>query len=315
VSARLAWPFWNAEERRLRALMRLILHGLLFGVPTVLLQLLLFLVLREHLPRAVLHVALGVGSALLALGATALACRLLDRRRLRDLGLRLGRRWAVDCAAGFVLGAALMAGIAAAEHAMGWASYRAVDITAERLSGLAAGFVVFVGVSVYEELVFRGYHITNLAEGMRGERVSARAAVIAAVVLSSLVFGAAHAFNPNASAISTVNIAMAGVLLATGYLTTGELALPIGLHLSWNFFQNLFAMPVSGQSLFHYAAIVSRAEAGPDWITGGAFGPEAGLTGLVAMCAGATAILVYSRLAEGRMGLHRSLLGELPRVL
>jgi len=312
---RLVWPFWNAEERRLRALVRLVSHGALFGVPTALLQLLLFFVVQPLVDRDVVHLLLGVLGATVALGATALACRWLDRRRLRDLGLRLGGRWALDCVVGFLLGAALMAAIAGAEHALGWATYRPVALDVDRLIGMGTGLVVFIGVAISEELVFRGYHITNLAEGMRGATVSARAAVIGAVLLSSLVFGAAHAFNPNASVISTLNIAMAGVLLAIGYLTTGELALPIGLHLSWNFVQNLFAMPVSGQSLFHYAAAVSRHEDGPDWITGGAFGPEAGLTGLIAMCVGATAILGYSRVVEGRTGLHPALLGDPPRVL
>ena len=74
-----------------------------------------------------------------------------------------------------------------------------------------------------------------------------RGTILLACAVSSSFFGLAHAANPNASAISTVNVAVAGIMLGTGYILTGRLAVSVGLHSSWNLFQNnVFGFPVSG---------------------------------------------------------------------
>ena len=114
-----------------------------------------------------------------------------------------------------------------------------------------------------------------------------------AVVLSSVVFGLAHIFNPNAGWISTLGIIAAGFFLAFGYLRTRQLWLPIGLHIGWNFFLGpVFGFPVSGLEPFH---LLGLNVSGPDLITGGAFGPEAGLVGLVAQFFGVGLIWGYTR--------------------
>ncbi len=303
---RLLWPFWNAEERRLRALLRIALQALLFAVPSALIQL-AFLGARPIIGDGwAIHAALFGMSTVGVLAATYLACRLLDRRPFASLGLRVDARWGIDAAFGFALGVVLMVGICAAERAAGWARYDAPS-AAPSIALVLTGFVVFVGVAVVEELLFRGYQLVNLAEGLRGRRLGPSAAVILATLISSVVFGLAHAANPNASPIATANIALAGLMLAVGFLLTGELGISIGLHLSWNWAQNLLDMPVSGQRQFGYAAVVLRREDGPDWITGGAFGPEAGLTGAIAMAVGTLIIVAYARALEGRVRVHPSL--------
>jgi hypothetical protein len=62
--------------------------------------------------------------------------------------------------------------------------------------------------------------------------------------------GAGHAFNPGATVISSIAIALeAGVLLAAAYVVTGRLWFPTGLHAAWNFTEgSLFGMSVSGYS-------------------------------------------------------------------
>jgi membrane protease YdiL (CAAX protease family) len=161
---------------------------------------------------------------------------------------------------------------------------------------------LFVGVGFYEELLFRGYHLRNYAEGLCFAWLGPRGALVLATVLSSLVFGFVHAGNDNASMSSTLYIALAGCLLALGFIWTAELSLPIGLHLSWNLCQGLFGFPVSGNDAG--PRVFDIEQLGNPVITGGAFGPEAGLIGVVAMVVGAGLIAAWVRLTRGSLVLR-----------
>jgi hypothetical protein len=118
-------------------------------------------------------------------------------------------------------------------------------------------------------------------------------------LISSAVFAILHANNPNASLISTLNILLAGIFLASGYLWTGQLAIPIGLHISWNFFQgSVFGFPVSGTISPGLGLIQIQQSGPPDW-TGGAFGPEAGILGLIMIVSGTGLVYLYLKARYG----------------
>ena len=127
-----------------------------------------------------------------------------------------------------------------------------------------------------------------------------------ATVLSSVGFGLVHANNDGASVTSTIAVAVAGCMLALGLLWTRELALPIGLHLSWNFCQgNVFGFLVSGNDAG--PRIIAITQVGDPVITGGEFGPEAGVVGIVAMLVGAGLIAAWVRISRGAVGLEVTL--------
>jgi membrane protease YdiL (CAAX protease family) len=309
--------FWNTAERRLRALWRLLGYLALFVVGTLLFGALfgLLVVLRSPAgpidPAATPFIVAGAAAALLAaVISLRLAGRFLDRRRFADFGWHLSHSWWLDLAFGLALGALLMAGIFLAESALGWIIVTGVFQASA--SGQPFGLAIltplftFLCVGVYEELLARGYLLRNLAEGFNGPGVGARVALLLAWALSSVLFGLAHAGNPNATLVSTASLMLAGIFLGLGYTLTGELAIPIGVHISWNFFQgNVFGFPVSG--LDQQATFIAIEQRGPPLWTGGAFGPEAGLISIAALLVGSRLIGLWVRRRHGHVALQTSL--------
>jgi membrane protease YdiL (CAAX protease family) len=315
-------PFWNSTEHRLRAVWRILLlfvfyifisgvfsyiviglailvGGISFSDPSFLNQAILYVQMRPAW-RA-FSILMEIASVFAWLWV---AGRLLDRRPLADFGFHLNRGWWLDFGFGCLLGAVLMALIFGIERAAGWVEVTGMNQVQSTVpvifaAAMAVSFLHYISVAVSEESLFRGYLLRNLAEGLHfPPRLSARTALLLAFVLSSSVFGAAHLANPNASLVSTLNIVAAGIFLGLGYVLTGELAIPIGVHLTWNFFQgNVFGFPVSGTG--HVASVYSIHQLGPDAWTGGAFGPEAGIIGLLAIGLGCLLTLLYLKWRYG----------------
>ena len=112
--------------------------------------------------------------------------------------------------------------------------------------------------------------------------------------------------NANATWLSTFNVGLAGIMLAASVLWTGQLGLAMGLHLSWNFCQgNLFGFPVSGNDAG--ARVIALDQLGDPLVTGGDFGPEAGLVGIAAMLVGVGLQAAWVRLTRGEVTLARGL--------
>ncbi len=136
----------------------------------------------------------------------------------------------------------------------------------------------FLVVALTEELLFRGV-LFRLIEKMTGTWI--------ALVLSAMLFGAIHIANPHATVFSSLAIALkAGVLLALAYVLTRSLWFAVGIHWGWNLFEGpIFGTQVSGGQ---FTATVFHANMiGPSWLTGGSFGPEAGVVALIVCLAAA----------------------------
>lgn len=240
-------------------------------------------------------VALFVANGAALVGATVLAARALDRRTLADLGLGIGAHWWRDLAVGGALGVGLVGGAYVAGLAVGVFEARPEPTAPPGYPlvawlGLVALMMVAVGVS--EEVLVRGYLLTNLAEGFTAV-VTDRRAVAGALAVSSVGFGLLHGINPAASPLGIATISVAGLLLGLGYVCTGSLALPIGLHVTWNLTHVLLGLPVSGLAV--EVALLETRRSGPAVVHGGAFGPEGGLLGLAATLLGCLVVVGYAR--------------------
>lgn len=97
--------------------------------------------------------------------------------------------------------------------------------------------ILFLIVSISEEMMFRGYVLRNLMESMNKS---------VALFVSALLFALMHAANPNLSLIGNINLFLAGILLGLPYIYTKNLMFPIAFHFSWNFFQSIIGFNVSG---------------------------------------------------------------------
>ena len=236
-----------------------------------------------------------------------LAGRFLDRRPFSAFGFRLGAGWWLDLLFGMVLGALLITAVFLVELGLGW-----VEVTGSFETHGGAPFLIailfpaatFLCVGISEETVFRGYQLKNAAEGLNHPALGPRGAILLAWFLSSVFFAVLHANNPNATLISTLNIVLAGLMLGFGYVLSGELAIPIGLHITWNFFQGaVYGFPVSGFGAFGPTLLTTQQD-GPELWTGGPFGPEGGLLVPGIMLLGMSLIALWTRLRTGKVSLH-----------
>lgn len=126
--------------------------------------------------------------------------------------------------------------------------------------------------AVFEEVLFRSLLLSGLVVVLGGRKWLA-------IVLSAVVFGLVHLNNPGASAISAFGNALGGIIYGMAFLGGQNIWLPLGLHFSWNFTQGpIFGFPVSG---YTFGGLITQETRGADLLTGGAFGPEAGLVGML----------------------------------
>jgi membrane protease YdiL (CAAX protease family) len=152
------------------------------------------------------------------------------------------------------------------------------------LSIVIESLVLTIAIAVNEETMMRGYVLQTLKWGY---------GAVPALLITSIVFGSMHIFNPGASLAGVLGTGAAGLLLGYGYLATGRLWLSIGLHFGWNLALGpIFGFPVSGMNL---ESIVHQTVHGPRLWTGGSFGPEAGLLAISVIIVGAAVIRFFSR--------------------
>src|SRR5574341_453330 len=219
--------------------------------------------------------------ALVLFGSATLAgwgcAAIVEELPFRSLGCWPHRGWLTNLALGSAIGAAsllLAAGFAAVTRGMRF-SFNPSPATTIGQTVLVS-LVVFVIAGAAEEALFRGYPLQTFAR--------AKLAWVG-VLVTSVPFAAAHLLNPNVSrGFTFINTAVAGVWFAVAYLRTRSLWLPLGLHWSWNWAQaSLLGLPVSGIQRITPAPLLHAMNAGPDWLTGGAYGIEGGAACTVAL--------------------------------
>lgn len=100
----------------------------------------------------------------------------------------------------------------------------------------------FLGAGIYEELLFRLILFSLLAWGLRQTGMKPRISTIAAVVLSSLIFAAAHHVGPNGMDFSWFDFifrTIAGAFFAVVFIYRG-FGIAAGSHAAYDIFVGVF---------------------------------------------------------------------------
>ena len=283
----------RSADGRLRAPWRL----LVFGVAAVALAMLAFGLISLVVPSSKrpevlpaedvvgLDVVLASwGTVLALLGAHAFVLRFVERRGWGWDFVWLDRRAAHPrlLAAGFLIGALAIGVPSALLIGVGWLDV--TDAPGPWQTGAFAIAMVLLPAAFAEELMLRGYPLAVLREtlGWRG-----------AIVITSVVFGVLHAFNPNVAVTAIVLVTIAGLFLGAIVYHMRSLWAATAAHFAWNLTLAVFLhAAVSGQEM--PAGDYRVIDSGPDWATGGAWGPEGGAGAIVGMLA-AVALLLRRR--------------------
>ena len=272
--------FYNENEQNIRAGWRMGIFTIALLAITSAVQWPLRMLLPHDtlLPGYVKGEVVLYGSLLLV---TWLIAKFLEHRPpLASVGLPMRGNLLRELGQGTLIGGGMMMVIFAAEYSLGMITFTFKPLSVgEEARLFCASGVIFVVGAFGEELMFRGYLFQTMIEGT-GKLI--------AVLAFSAFFGLAHASNPNVTFFSLVNVALAGVWLSIAYFKTRSLWFPIALHFSWNFTQNhICSFPVSGIPFTKFQLGV-LVQSGPNWLTGGSFGPEGGaLATLMLILAGA----------------------------
>lgn len=274
--------FYNTEESRLRSGWRIALFLIIFWISSATVFILRPLLgnvsksgfIRDYSLLIILILAIA------ATLAVTLSRKFFDKENVVSLGLTRSRKAIKDVAFGFGLSGFMALLFFVTLLTTNLIAFNGINFTTNPLEGEPFDFVSYMSImslgslflilleniltGYWEELVFRGYILQNMAHGL-GWPI--------AIGASCIIYGLIHAANPNAGLLSTLIIMLFGFLRIYGYLSTKMLWLSIGMHIGWNFFQGaIFGFAASGHQKAHLIDITILP--GREWLTGGEFGPE-----------------------------------------
>lgn len=201
--------------------------------------------------------------------------RAVEPRGWRSIGFGRGDLTPRSLGIGTLLGAAAVGVPSLMLLLFGWLRVEP-SASGSWLGAALATLAVLLPAALWEELLSRGYAFTSLREVLGTRRT---------IVVTAGVFGLLHVQNAGATWQSVALVTLAGIFLGGIRVATGSLYAAWAAHVAWNFVMaGVLHSAVSGIGMD--APNYRIVDAGPDWATGGAWGPEAGLLTAVGLAAG-----------------------------
>lgn len=147
--------------------------------------------------------------------------------------------------------------------------------------------ILFILVGFGEEILGRGFIISVLRQTKN---------IPAVLIISSVIFALLHGANSGIGILPLINLTLIGLLFAYMYLKSGNIWMPIGYHITWNYFQgNVFGFKVSGTNT---NGLLTTSLEKNTLLNGGDFGPEGGLFVTAIILIGFIFVKYYYRNSE-----------------
>jgi len=271
------------KDARLRPIWRVIMYAVVVMVVATVLAATFDVILgrgfEEQLSLGVI-IESELAVALAVLVASIVLRRYLDRRSVASLGLAARGPWVRLFCIGVLLGAGMQAVANAILWVSGSAHVTGHATLASSLQLIVAAIAVLLPAAFVEEMSFRGYILQNLWEDW---------GLVPAIVVSSIGFAALHISNPHSReqlSLTATGLIIFALWACMSLVWTKSLWLALGAHMAWNLFEGpIFGLPLSGLSM-PVPTVLRQSVNGPQWLTGGSFGPEAGVISFVALIVG-----------------------------
>lgn len=197
--------------------------------------------------------------------------KVIEKRSFSSIGFNKNN-WLKKYSLGFLIGLAMMSIIVLILLPFGYITIEKNPIQPVGVSAIASVLVILFGWIIQgatEEIVTRGWLLNIL---------STKYNIGVGLLISSTLFGLMHLTNPNVNYIAVINIILVGLFYGLYVIKTNDLWAVCGMHSAWNFAQgNIFGFKVSGLDV-SVGSLIDLNLVGSDFVTGGIFGPEAGIT-------------------------------------
>ena len=212
-------------------------------------------------------------SNLLIIISSIIIWKLFEKKKISSMGITSIKKGYKELIVGLGLGAITMSIVAIGIVAIGDVKL-VKPINKPNISiYLLYGLIQFIFVGFVEEILSRGY-IMSVLKQTRNKWII--------LIGPALIFAALHLGNNGIDVLSFINLFLVGVLFAYMFMKSKNIWMPIGYHITWNYFQGyIWGFKVSGTStngLYQIENVTNNI------INGGAFGPEGGIIVTIIIC-------------------------------
>jgi uncharacterized protein len=189
----------------------------------------------------------------------------IEGRTLADYGLPWRRMFRAQFWQGVFLGFASVTGLLVAMQAVGVFYFGSMALHRTDIWKWAMVYtLVFILVALREEFSARGYALFTLSAGI---------GYWPAAILSAAYFGYSHHGITGEDWVGLFNAGAFGLLACLLLRRTGNLWMPIGLHMAFDWGETYFyGVANSGHALPGH--LLNSSSSGPAWLSGGTVGPE-----------------------------------------